>query len=184
MAEKKERFITPVGACKWAHVHHAKAPFKGDTEKGSKYMIDMVFSPDDPAWKDWAGALKKKIEAMPSQINKSTGEAIPKQMPIKRELDDTDKPTGRFYVTFKTGEQFRPGVFDKYGKPIPDTVMIGNESKVRVNYCESAYDSFGGGIALYLNAVQVLDLVEFGKKDAAAYGFDIQQEQKEEPLPF
>lgn len=184
MAEKKEKFITPVGNCKWAHVHHPKAPFKGDPNKVAKYQIDIVFSPDDPAWKAWAGALKKKIEEMPAQISKSTGEPIPKQMPIKRELDAEDKPTGRFYVTFKTGEQFKPGVFDKYGKVIPENVMIGNESRVRVNYCESVYQEFGGGVTLYLNAVQVLELVEYGNRNAEAYGFEVQQETKEEPLPF
>jgi len=48
---------------------------------------------------------------------------------------------------------------------------VGNESRVRVSFTPVPYDAFGGGLALYLNAVQVLELVEFGKRSADSYGF-------------
>jgi hypothetical protein len=180
MAEKKARLLTPVGFAKWAYVHTPKAAFteKDGKPKGDpKYMIDVCFAPDDPAWKAWASSLTASIKALPVQTDKHTGDPIKKQMPLKRELDIDDQPTGRYYVTFKTGDRFKPGVFDKFGVPIPDTVLIGNESKVRVSYTPSEYSAFGGGIALYLNAVQVLELVEYKSQNAAAYGFDV------EPLP-
>ena len=176
MAEKKVRLLTPVGFAKWAHVHTPKEGFvdKDGRSKGEpKYMIDVCFTADDPAWKTWAGALHSAIKALPVQTDKRTGEHIKKQVSIKRELDVDDKPTGRFYVTFKTGERFKPGVFDKFGVPIPDSILIGNESKVRVAYTTSEYAAFGGGIALYLNAVQVLELVEYRPQNAAGYGFDV-----------
>jgi len=177
MADKKPRLVTPVGFAKWAHLHVPKAPFKGEADKGSKYMIDVCFSPEDPAWKAWAGELKRAIEALPPQTDKNTGTLKAKQMPIKRELDMNDQPTGRFYVTFKTGEKFKPGIFDQYGRVIPETASIGNESKIRVAYMASEYKEFGGGIALYLNAVQVMELVEYRGHSADAYGFQV------EPLP-
>ena len=176
MAEKKEKLLTPVGEAKWAHVHTPQAAFKdekGNPKGDPKFMIDVVFLIEEPAWKEWAVALKAKIEALPTQIDKRTGEAMKKQMPIKRELDANDQPTGRFYVTFKTGEKYPPGVFDRYGTEIEKTCLIGNGSKVRVAYTPAVYDAFGGGVALYLSAVQVLDLVEYGKRDAASHGFDI-----------
>jgi hypothetical protein len=177
MAEKKERFLTPMGEIKWAHVHKPQPPFKGDPSKGAKYTVDLVFSVEDPAWKEWASKLKAKVDALPEQVDKKTGEVLRKQIPIKRELDESDKPTGRFYATFKTGEQYRPGVFDRYKRAIPETVMIGNGSKGRVSYVESPYDGFGGGIALYMNAIQVWDLVEYQSRSADSFGFD------GEPLP-
>jgi len=177
MSEKIKRLLTPVGFAKWAHVHTPKAPFqeKDGKPKGEpKYMIDVCFSADDPEWKTWAVALKSAIMALPEQVDKHTGSPIPKQMPIKRELDIDDKPTGRYYVTFKTGEKFKPPVFDRFGIAIPESILIGNESKVRVAYSPAEYQAFGGGIALYLNAVQVIELVEYRTNTADAYGFDVE----------
>lgn len=178
MAEKKVRLLTPVGFAKWVHIHTPKAAFmeKDGKPKGPpKFSIDVCFTADDPDWAKWAGDLKQTILALPVQKDKHTDEPIKKQMPIKREMDIEDRPTGRFYVAFKTGEQFKPGVFDKFGVPIPDSIMIGNESKVRVSYTPSEYTAFGGGIALYLNAVQVLDLVEYRSQNASAYGFEVEE---------
>lgn len=177
MAEKHNRLLTPIGFAKWAHIHTPKAPYieKDGKPKGEpKYMIDVCFSADDPEWKELATILKAAIVALPVQMDKHTGSPIAKQMPIKRELDIDDKPTGRYYVTFKTGEKFKPPVFDRFGMAIPDTILVGNESKVRVAYSPVEYTAFGGGIALYLNAVQVIELVEYRASTADAYGFEIE----------
>lgn len=180
---KKERFNTPVGEAKWAHVQQPKAPFKDERggEKGEpKYQIDVVFDANNPEWKAWAGKVMAQVKALPEQKNKATGAVIPKQIPIKKEFDQDEQPTGRYYVTFKTGVTFKPGLFDKFGQPIPETVMIGNGSKVRVNYCENTYEAFGGGVNFYLNAVQVVELVEYQKQTAEGYGF--QCEKPVDPL--
>lgn len=176
MSEKKEKKLTPIGEAKWAHVHTPKAPFKdshGATKGDPKYQIDVVFDSKEPAWTTWAKDVMDKVRALPEQLDKHSGAPVPKQSPIKRELDEADKPTGRFYVTFKTGDKFKPGVFDRFGNPIPESVMIGNGSMVRVNYVENTYTAFGGGINFYLNAVQVLDLVEYKTQNATAYGFTV-----------
>lgn len=177
MAEKAKRLLTPVGFAKWAHVHTPKAAFteKDGKPKGeAKFTIDVCFSADDPEWRIWATNLKAAIQALPAQTDKHTGSPIAKQMPIKRELDVDDKPTGRFYVTFKTGEKFKPPVFDKFGISVPESILVGNESKVRVSYTPAEYAAFGGGIALYLNAVQVVELVEYRTSSADAYGFSVE----------
>lgn len=171
--KKKESLRTPLGEAKWAHVHTPKAPFEG---KGSpKFQIDLVFSPDNPEWKAWAMRVQNAMRELPEQIDKNTGETLRKKSPIKRELDPDNNHTGRFYATFKTGEQFPPGVFDKYGNVLPATTLVGNGSKVRVAYNENVYDAFGGGINFYLSAVQVVDLVEYGGRSAEAYGFPVEQ---------
>lgn len=174
--EKKKRMLTPVGFAKWAHVHEPKANYF-DKSKEPKYQIDVCFPGDDPEWKAWASGIKAAVEAVKG-----------KNIPIKREKGDDDKPTGRFFASFSTGEKYPPGVFDKYGKPLAD--MIGNGSKVRVAYVMNEYPGFGGGINLYLNAVQVLDLVEYKPQNASAYGFTVEQDAGAPPaednsdLPF
>lgn len=179
MAEKKKKLLTPVGFAKWAHVQEPKENHF-DPKKDPQYMIDVCFKPDDPEWRVWAGDLKRAVEATQG-----------KNMPIKREVDSEDNPTGRFFVTFKTGAKFKPHVYDKYGNLMD--VMIGNESKVRIAYVTSDYLGFGGGVALYLNAVQVIDLVEFKPQSASAFGFTVEAApaamaggppQAEDDLPF
>ena len=59
--------------------------------------------------------------------------------------------------------------------PTNGQLLIGNGSKVRVAYTENVYEPFGGGINLYLNAVQVIELVEYQNKSAQAYGFDVEE---------
>lgn len=191
MAEKKKRYTTPIGFAKWAHLNTPKPPYKGDPDKDPKYMIDVCFTVDNLEWRAWAQDLKAQIDALPTQSNRQ-GETLKKQMPIKKEMGEDDQPTGRFFATFKTGERFKPGVFDKYGKLLLEGILIGNESKVRVSYVMSPYEGFGGGIALYLNAVQVLDLVEYKSQNAEAYGFTVEAEPvsansaptPEDELPF
>lgn len=164
MAEKKQRYITPVGDAKWAWVHKPKAPFAGDPNKDPKYMIDIVFDPKDPAWVKWGADFRAAAEAL----------AKGAKLPIKKELDENEQPTGRFSLTFKTGEKYPPGVFDRYGKAIPDSIMIGNGSKARVSYTMNYYEGFGGGINLYLSAVQIIDLVEYKGRSAEGYGFEVE----------
>jgi hypothetical protein len=170
---KRERKISPAGEAKWAHIQTPKQGYDdGNGPKGEpKYMIDIVFDPTDPAWSAWMAELKAKILALPPQINRATGEAIPRQALLKRELDSSDHPTGRLYFTAKTSAKFKPGLFDARREPFPDGTLVGNGSTVKIAYTENEYTAFGGGINLYLEAVQVLRLVEFGGRSAADYGF-------------
>lgn len=162
MAEKKQQITTPIGEAMWAHVYKPRAFQSGGKDQGApKYSIEVYFDPNDPKWKEWCVQVRN--------VGKGT-------IPIKWEENEQEQRTGRLYASFKTGEKFKPSLFDRYGKPLPDGVMIGNGSKVRVNYSPNAYDGFGGGVNLYLNAVQVLDLVEYKSRDAKGFGFEAEPE--------
>ena len=166
--EKKERKVTPIGEAKWVYLQTPKPAFtdpKTGKAKGEpKYQIDVVFDPKDPSWNAWAKNLSEAVKKVGTQS------------PIKKEYNQNDEPTGRYYVTFKTSDKFKPSVFDKHGKTLTD-IKIGNGSKVRVSYLENEYEAFGGGINLYLNAVQIYELVEFGEYTADSYGFDVIPEE-------
>lgn len=193
MSEKKQKLLTPVGFAKWAWLNKPKQfkDEKGNNKGEPKYQIEVYFDPSNPDWKAWAGILQTLITSVPVQKN-GEGEAMPKQKLFKKEMDDNDQATGRYYVTFKTNEKFKPGIFDRYGQEMPDSVMIGNESSVKINYSVSAYTAFGGGVNLYLNAVQVINLIEYKSHTAKSFGFEAeplpagQAEplQAEEDLPF
>lgn len=167
--EKRERKTTPIGEAKWAHLHQPKKAFD---EKGEpKYQIDVVFSTDHPEWKALANAI---IATLKDKKLKTS--------PIKKEVNENDEPTGRYYVTFKTSAKFKPQVFDKQGQLIPDTIKVGNGSMVRVSYMENEFAGFGGGINFYLNAVQVVNLIEHKSQNAEAYGFEVEEVQETSEL--
>lgn len=196
MKEKRERFNTPVGEARWAHLQKPKAAYvdeKGKSKGEPKYMIDVVFTPaEEPEWKEWARKLVAEVKALPTQKDKTSNTAIPKQSNLKPEVDAEDQPTGRWYVTFKTSDKFKPAVFDRVGQLLPDGTLVGNGSRVRVNYTPQSYEAFGGGVTLYLNAVQVVELVEYKAQRASAYGFEEQApsngtpsgESEDDDLPF
>jgi len=161
--QKHERLNTPVGEARWAHVQKPKPSLDGTP----KYQIDVVFAPTDTQWHVFGKDIGARVKASGGKHN-----------PIRWETqkDDTGKDvkTGNLVVTFKTGAQFKPSLFDKYGRALADGTLIGNGSKVRVNFSPVAYEGFGGGITLYLNAVQVLDLVPYAPKTADSYGFAVE----------
>lgn len=164
MAEKKQQFTTPVGEARWAHLVKPRAYQENGRDAGTpKFSIEVYFKADDPAWKEFCAKLK----ALAGNV----------KLPFKREIDDdTGQPTGMVFASYRTGEKFRPHMFDKYGKKMEENILLGNGSKVRVNFSPNEYKGFGGGLNFYLNAVQVIDLIEYQSKDAKGYGFDVEPE--------
>jgi len=69
-----------------------------------------------------------------------------------------DKKNGDITLFAFSGEKFKPPVFDAKNRRLPDSVVVGGGSKVRIGVTVNPFDGFGGGVNLYLNAVQVLDL--------------------------
>lgn len=174
--EKRERKITPTGLAKWACLITPKEAFvdkkTGKSKGDPKYCIDVVFDPNDPVWAAWAAALQQEIKKIGGT-----------NMPIKKEYDQNDEPTGRLYAVFKTSDKFQPKIFDRHGVQL-EGVKIGNGSKVKVSYLENEYTTFGGGINLYLNAVQVIELVEYKTYTADSYGFDIDAPELDTEVEF
>lgn len=161
---KKIRYTTPVGEARWAHLHKPRAFQENGRDQGEpKFSIEVYFDPASPEWKEFCGKLKA---------------ATSKPLPFKWEKDGvTGEKTGLLYASYKTGEKYKPNMFDRYGQPMAEAARVGNGSKVRVAFVPNEYTSFGGGVNFYLNAVQVVDLVEYQTQDAKGYGFDA------EPMP-
>lgn len=70
----------------------------------------------------------------------------------------TDKKTGEVTLVVSSGEQYKPGLFDSQNKRLPEGVVIGGGSILKANVSPYVYENMGGGIKLYLNAVQVKKL--------------------------
>jgi len=101
----------------------------------------------------------RKIDAWLQKCAKELGVEDGK-LPWKK-----DKKTGELWLVATSGEKYQPLIVDAKNKRMPNSKVIGGGSKLKLSVTVNSYEGFGGGINLYLNAVQVLDLKEseFGK---------------------
>jgi len=112
-----------------------------DENAQPSYGVTIGLEPEDDKVKAWI----KSIEA----LTKFT------HFPWK-----TGEKSGKIEVSFKS---YRPvKVVDSVGNPLPVDQYPWGGSIVRVAYCPNEYTGMGGGINLYLNGVQVIELVSGG----------------------
>ena len=152
-----ERLTTPKAECHYAYLFVPSTKFDSD----GIYSINLVFDPQNAEHKDFLATLKE-LHA------KTEGSNIP----WKEEKDiETGQPTGRFIVKFKS--KFSVGVFDALNQPLNyDKNIVGSGSLVRVSFKHQPYSQNGGGLSLFLNAVQVIDLNRYEGGTAEDYGFE------------
>ena len=111
--------------------------------------INMKVEPTLPIKEDKEGVQFIKAKAKHQYQNRTTGEMVKRVLPI----------------------------FDKYGQPLAEGTLIGNGSELNVVLRVRPYrvTSKNFGIALDIQAIQVLNLVEYGAKSAIDYGFDVEE---------
>jgi hypothetical protein len=93
------------------------------------------------------------------------------KLPWKEEKKD-GKKTGKLHLEATSGEKFPPPFVDAQGNEVPRSkVKIGGGSILRLGVTVNPYTGFGGGINLYINFVQIIEL----KKSQRA--IDVEKEQ-------
>ncbi len=178
MAKDRIYLTTPPAEVKWANLIRPDNRFSPPGDPGMYSVLVLL----DPERADHA-ALLKELEGVWDAEYKSTCRAENKtrlpvhDKPWKADTDEDGAPTGLVSIRPKNKEWYtdRNGVkveveidqYDAAKKRIK--VEVGNGSICRVNF-EAFGFYYGGkfGVSLRLRAVQVLDLIEYGRD----YGFD------------
>ena len=131
------------------------------------------------------GEARKQMESLLKQIVDEDPRKNAKPSGVKIELDpETEKETGTLLVTFKknaegknraTGETFTQtiNVVDSQKAPVTEIVAAGSRARVSFSTWQTEYQGTPF-IRLSPNAVQVIELVEFGATGAA--DFDVVDE--------
>lgn len=94
-----------------------------------------------------------------------------------------DKKTGELSLEAASGEKYPPPLFDAKGNELPRSkVIIGGGSKLKLDVTVNPYTGLGGGINLYINAVQVLELQQrnanrFEEEEGFSYSGDGEEKQ-------
>ena len=155
--DEKKRLVSPEGTVLYAHVDKPDTRFN----KEGSYTLDLACDPNE----------NKQLEEFCSEIRAlkpEKAENVPWSMNEENQL----------VIKFKSS--YAPKMFDTNNNEIEvGESKLGRGSKVKVSCVPNVYDAFGGGVNLYLNAVQILELVPYGGS-AKDFGFEEQEESQDE----
>lgn len=197
---KRITYATPKGRALFVHV---VSPDYG-TDKfplaEGQFSLSLILGADESA------VLKERLEGELEKAREYADEKFMELKRVTREklgkvtfnpicepvYDENDEPTGEYRWRFKTnafvadknsnGKKRKRVIplFDTLNQPVHLKEEPGNGSVVRVSFTCNPYFVEGqgmGGLSLYLNAVQIVKLVKFGERDAASYGFTVDEDE-------
>lgn len=136
--------MTPVGVAVWPSLHEPDSRF-GDKPA---YKVKLAFDPQTME------QVKKQIKATAAAAG-----FPPAKLPIA-----ADKEHGEVLVAKST---YKPAQFDAKNQPV--NLNIGGGSRIRISGTLNYYKAFGGGINIYVNSVQVLELQEGRDRGASPF---------------
>ena len=152
-----------------------------ETYEGNEigYTIQLILSEKDT--KSFIAILEKELSVAQAETFKGKKWARTPHLSY-RENSDGDivfKFKTKHVIKTKAGDEIKRTVpiFDSKGKPID--VSIGNGSIVRLAYTIIPYhkSSTNNGLTLYLDAVQVINLVEYQGTHSTAEAFGFEEEE-------
>lgn len=154
------KLTTQVGEASYPHIHAKDTRFSKKPD-GSDAFYKCGIILKGAAAKEVLKTARRLIKEAHDRGLASDPEKLPGEW-------DKESQT----LNLKTKSSFKPAVFDAAGNPVSD-IMLGSGSKVRLALNLVVYEGFGAtGVTPYINAVQVIDLVEGGGGSADAFGFD------------
>lgn len=173
---KRQIYTTAKGVAMYPHLR------KPETYEGQEIGLTiklMLEAEETEKFKAFLMGEVEKAKSMPEYKGKSF--ANPNiGLGETKDGDEYFKFKTKSTFTNKQGETFKKTVpiYDSKGKPLPDNVEVGSGSIVRVAYSVNPYwkNKTMKGVTLYLEAVQVIELKEYGQQDAGAFGFDIEED--------
>jgi hypothetical protein len=153
------RFTTPIATLVWPHVHAPDTKFVKDGDN-ARYKTEFTLTAEE------AAPMIKQAKALISEARKSKITKAPPKAPHKENDDGT--------VTFSCHSYNAPALFDAAGTPIKPGTKVGGGTRAAVAGLMKVYEGFGAtGVTLYLNALQIVDLKEFGGGSAESFGFNV-----------
>lgn len=177
-SKKRVRHTTPIGVAKWPHLTKPDYKFKDAGEFHTKMRIgkdDFEASIKDTIDAVYNGAVKK-AKAACAKDKKKPPKVL--DMPYFFYEDDNE-----YEISFKSKYSWidretkevktrTVPLFNARGELIKDpSIKIGNGTTLRVSFViDPFHTALGVGVSLKLEAVKILNLVEYGA-NAESYGF-------------
>lgn len=141
----KAKFVSPKGSAVWPWLSVPDTRF--DSE--GKYKTDLLVP-------------KEQAQAIMAEAKKIyTEEFGDKALSKAKWPFEIDEESGG--VRFRAKSSKKPVLYDAAGSVIKEDLNVGNGSEIKISGVMSTYNAGGAtGVTMYLNAVQIISLVEFG----------------------
>lgn len=155
-SKKKITFVSPKGTAQYPHITEKDV---GHQYSSGKYDTRIVIP---------------KAEAAPliEQIKEIVKEEFPAKFQAKLPYKEDDEGN----VVFKAKSEYQPAIIDARGKKIeklPSGLRIRGGSTIRI---AGAYNVYDKGVSMWLNQVQILELVAdnlaFGADESGSFSAD------------
>lgn len=170
--QKKIKLVTPAGEALYPYLDRSEE-YKG--KPTGKFSITHKMTEEN------TNKLITKLEAVLEKVKESS-EFKGKKWSKTPKMGTKETKDGDIVFKFKTNCEIETKdgkvkrtvpIFDAKGKPMKD-VKLGNGSTVKIAFSAVPYheDKDDNGFRVYLEAIQVLELVEYGGGNAASFGFD------------
>jgi hypothetical protein len=178
----RTKIVTPKGLAKWAKVSIPDTKFNPD----GVYSIDICIPEDEckSLCSLLDGIVNTQFEETKAELKPAKAKELQVHKPYQLEYNENDEETGNIIfkfvknavITTKKGDKIevKPKIYDAKGIEVTTLLNIGNGSTIKVSGQGSPwYVPATGkvGVKLYLDAVQVINVVEFGGGNAESYGF-------------
>jgi hypothetical protein len=160
---KKPKLILPPGVAVFPHLNEVDVyqPLdKKGRPSGAQKRQYITYIRFEPAV---LKQVQANIKAAAKALGVSDDDLATIKMPFKMIKKDKEGKEKEMVLKATSGEKFRPAVFDGKNNKLPPSVIIGGGSVLRLDVTPNYYEGFGGGVNLYMNAVQLLKLVEGGE---------------------
>jgi hypothetical protein len=179
--KKRETLTSPVGTAVFPYLNEPDTKF--DARGTYTTKLKAVLEESQPLIDRLNAEHAKSVAAAKAENPKKAKKIKDGPLPYEMETDEEGNETGNVLLKFKLIAQGtradkttftqKPALFDAKGKPLPQGKKVGGGSRIKVAFEINPYftDIAGAGISLRLRAVQVLELKEWGNRDAAAFGF-------------
>jgi hypothetical protein len=176
--EKLESFVSPIGTAKFPHLNTPDTKWKEEGEYHTKLLVPAAEGAAFAAKVDQA--MKKALQKFTADPQTKGKKVKPADPPYK-----INEETGEYEFSFKmrasgiskkTQEKWTKHcpLFSKSGAPLSGKVGGGSTIRVSGEFMPFWTALVGAGVSLRLLAVQVLELREFGQRDAAGFGFELE----------
>lgn len=185
--KKRERLTTPRAALKFSNLLKPNTKFAKGDDPGNFDAVILLTPKTNPEHKAFMAGLKKRTdEAAAAQIQSDPKLKTYKvAYPYKPDRDAEGNETGNYTIRFKTSARNPDGttrvvpLFDASGQPVTSAPRIGRGTEVCISYNPKGFAMPKDrelGLTMYLNAVQILKLVEYVGGGSGSYGFQTDEE--------
>lgn len=180
MSEKKKArpqvIVTPAGIAVYPHLTEPDSRFEGQEPK---YKIKLRLDPNNSDHAKFIADIEQKREAalpaMKAEYPKFAARMKLEYDTVKEEFDKEGEATGFVVIEFKCKASIKsktdpnkttpikPKLFDSKNRALPEGTKIGGGSIVKVAFTPIpfAFSNTKVGLSLRLEAVQVIELVEY-----------------------